>query len=98
MDIISSELSVHDEVRFGPFFLNVPTRRLRHNATTVPLKPKEAELLVLLAAHHGKAVSRDEIMETLWSLQKATDYALSQTVYRLRRALEVFDPTSDYVR
>lgn len=98
MELNSAEPLELDCVRFGPFFLNPSTRRLRHNATVVPLKPKEAELLVLLAARLGKPVSRDEIMESLWTPQKATDYALSQTVYRLRRALEAFDPTTDYVR
>jgi DNA-binding winged helix-turn-helix (wHTH) protein/Tfp pilus assembly protein PilF len=98
MELTSAEPLELDSVRFGPFFLNLSTRRLRHNATLVPLKPKEAELLVLLAARLGKPVSRDEIMENLWVPHKATDYALSQTVYRLRRALEAFDPTSDYVR
>jgi DNA-binding winged helix-turn-helix (wHTH) protein/Tfp pilus assembly protein PilF len=94
----SAEALASDDVRFGPFFLNLSTRRLRHNAAMVPLKPKEAELLVLLATRMGKPVSRDDIMEALWSGQKATDYALSQTVYRLRRALEAFDATSDFVR
>ncbi|HVA29334.1 MAG TPA: winged helix-turn-helix domain-containing protein [Candidatus Baltobacteraceae bacterium] len=98
MNDIYAEAPVGGDIRFGPFFLNVSSRRLRHNATTVPLKPKEAELLVLLATSLGKAVPRDEIMESLWGLHKATDYALSQTVYRLRRALENFDPTGDYVR
>ena len=87
-----------DRVRFGCFFLYRSTRQLRHNATTVPLKPKQVELLILLAQRLGSPVSRDEIMKALWGPQKATDYALSQTVYRLRRALEAFDPSTDYVQ
>lgn len=98
MELTSVEPLERDRVRFGLFFLHLSTRQLRHNATTVPLKPKQVELLVVLAERLGRPVSRSEIIKTLWGPQKATDFALSQTVNRLRRALEAFDATTEYVR
>jgi DNA-binding winged helix-turn-helix (wHTH) protein/Tfp pilus assembly protein PilF len=98
MNGTSAEPVERDRIRFGPFFLHLSTRQLRHNATIVPLKPKQVELLALLAERLGKPVSRSEIMKRLWGPQRATDFALSQTVNRLRRALEAFDATTDYVR
>jgi len=78
--------------------LDVERRRLLHNAAQVPLKPKEADLLVLLSSRACNTVSRDEIIEGLWPGAVASEAALSQTVYRLRRALADFDPSTDYIR
>ncbi len=91
-------VAIASEISFGAFTLNVERRRLLHNAAVVPLKPKEADLLVLLTSRASATVSRDEIIEELWPGVVASEAALSQTVYRLRRALAVFDPTSEYVR
>jgi DNA-binding winged helix-turn-helix (wHTH) protein/Tfp pilus assembly protein PilF len=86
------------EISFGAFTLNLEQRRLMHNAAVVPLKPKEADLLVFLAGRPSATLSRDEIIEELWPGTVASEGALSQTVYRLRRALADFDPTNEYVR
>jgi DNA-binding winged helix-turn-helix (wHTH) protein/thioredoxin-like negative regulator of GroEL len=98
MELTSLEPIEGERIRFGPFCLHVSTGRLLHNATPVPLQSKQAELLVLLAKRAGRAVSRDEIMESLWGTSQPYDCALSQAVNRLRRGLEAFEATTDYVR
>lgn len=86
-----------DEIEFGSFVLSLAQRRLWHAGTQVQLMPKEAELLALLVERWPNSVSKDEIIERLWP-SPASDAALTQTVYRLRRALARFEPDETYVR
>lgn len=51
------------------------------------LEPKVADLLFLLAATPGEAVSRERIMEALWPGQVVGDDSLARAVFKLRQAL-----------
>lgn len=84
------------EVTFGRFLLSLPQRQLWHDGQPVALKPKEIELLALLAERRPATVLRDEIIDRLWR-GSASDAALNQTVYRLRRALSKYDNT-EFIR
>jgi DNA-binding winged helix-turn-helix (wHTH) protein/Tfp pilus assembly protein PilF len=96
--MIESKFPTDGELQFGPFWLNVDARILRCRGDVVPLKPKEAELLVLLVRAHPGTVSKDAIVEALWPDAVASDAAISQTVYRLRRALAERDASSYCIR
>jgi DNA-binding winged helix-turn-helix (wHTH) protein len=86
-------------VTFGPFVLSVAQRRLCCASERVPLTPKEIELLVVLAEHESHIVSKDELIARLWGGEAASDAALTQTIYRLRRTLaEYADGDDDFVR
>ena len=87
-----------NEVTFGPFVLSVAQRRLWHAGARVALKPKEAELLALLAERRPGTISKDEIIEHLWRGAAASDAALTQTVYRLRRVLGRYASERDFIR
>jgi DNA-binding winged helix-turn-helix (wHTH) protein/Tfp pilus assembly protein PilF len=89
---------VGNEVSFGPFVLSVAQRRLWHDGSRVALKPKEAELLALLAERRPRTISKDEIIERLWQGAAASDAALTQTVYRLRRTLGRYAGERDFIR
>jgi len=89
---------VGNEIAFGPFVLSVAQRRLWHGGSRVALKPKEAELLALLAERRPGTISKDEIIERLWRGAAASDAALTQTVYRLRRALGRYAAERDFIR
>ncbi len=77
----------HDEVVFGPFRFDITQQTLWHGSTNVDLKPKEALLLALLAAKRPNAIAKSEIIEALWPGSEPSDAALTQTLYRLRQAL-----------
>jgi transcriptional activator of cad operon len=51
------------------------------------LEPKVADLLFLLAARRGEAVTRGEIMDALWPGQVVGDDSLARAVFKLRQAL-----------
>jgi DNA-binding winged helix-turn-helix (wHTH) protein len=88
---------VNNEITFGPFVLSVTQRRLWRNGSRVALKPREAELLAVLAEHRPRALGKDELIERLWG-GAATDAALAQTVYRLRQKLEGFAGHHSFIR
>ena len=43
------------------------------DGTTIQLKPREYDLLVFFLKNKGKAISRDEILDTLWGLNYIGD-------------------------
>jgi len=81
-----------DEVLFGPFRFDIARQTLWHGQTNVGLKPKEALLLALLAANRPNPVAKNDIVEALWPGSEPTDAALTQTLYRLRQALNRYAP------
>lgn len=59
----------------------------------VHLEPKATELLNYLASRSGEVVSRDEMLETVWPNVIVGDEVITNTVAKLRRALQD-DPKS----
>jgi DNA-binding response OmpR family regulator len=55
-----------DVLHAGPLDLDVAARRARVNGVTVDLRPKEFDLLALLAANAGNVVGRERIMAEVW--------------------------------
>src|SRR5262245_30005150 len=58
------------------------------DGAAVPLIPRYFDLLRLFLETRGRAVSRREILDTVWSDVVVTDGALSQAVRSLRRVLD----------
>lgn len=74
-------------ILFGPFRLDGRLRRLFEGDRMVHLKPKEWDLLSFLVEQRGRLVSKEELVEALWPRQFVSDANLTQTIYRVRRAL-----------
>lgn len=74
--------------RFGRFTLDPAQRRLWKDAAPVELEAKVFDLIVLLLQNHPQAVSRQDAVEALWGHRPVTDTALSQLLYKARRALD----------
>jgi DNA-binding response OmpR family regulator len=55
-----------EPVTLGDLVLDETGRRCTLHGTDVPLRPKEFELLALLARHAGQAVSRETLMTEVW--------------------------------
>ncbi len=73
--------------RFGPFRLDPVSYRFFCEGSPVQLAPKALDLLLLLVAHPGALVSKDDIMRALWPDVAVTDNALTQVVSDLRQTL-----------
>jgi DNA-binding winged helix-turn-helix (wHTH) protein/Tol biopolymer transport system component len=74
--------------RFGEFVLDLDGGFLRRNGDEVPLRPKSFEVLTYLVLHHGRLISKDELVKAVWSDAAVTDNSLSQCLFEIRRALE----------
>lgn len=53
----------------------------------VRLAPKVMEVLVALAEHPGRVVSREELLDTVWPGLVVTEHTLSRCIYQLRHEL-----------
>jgi DNA-binding winged helix-turn-helix (wHTH) protein len=93
------ETSTEDNVdvrklyRFGRHQLIPGERTLLRDGQPVPLTPKVFDLLCYLAAHHGHALSKDEIMKAIWKDTVVEEANLSQNISVLRKALGQGDET-----
>src|SRR5678810_1115122 len=76
------------QYRFGEFVLDLDTGFLRRNGRDVPLRPKSFEVLTYLVVHHGKLVTKNELVEAVWRDTAVTDNSLSQCLFEIRRALD----------
>ena len=77
-----------DVIRVGPFQINVTTQSATLSAVPLQLTGAEFQLLVLLARHRGKILSRDRIMDETRGVDwEAYDRSIDVLVSRLRQKL-----------
>jgi len=77
-----------DRVSFGPFALDLATRSLTRDGTSVPLTTGEFSLLKALAQNAGQPMSRDKLMELARGRElESSDRSIDVQVSRLRRLL-----------
>ncbi len=75
-------------VQFGEFILNLETRILSQNDTEVELTGGEMELLIILATHPNRVLSRDRLMDLLNAGDSDSfDRSIDVRITRLRRKL-----------
>ena len=55
------------------FELDLVAHELRLNGRAVHLRPKEFQLLAMLAAHPGRAFTRRQLLDRVWGLDQAGD-------------------------
>ncbi|MGB0036711.1 MAG: tetratricopeptide repeat protein [Candidatus Acidiferrales bacterium] len=75
--------------RFAAFELDATSGELRKHGFRVRLQDQPLRLLLLLIAHPGDVVTRDQVREELWGRQTFVDFdrSLNKAVVKLRQAL-----------
>lgn len=73
--------------QFGEYRLNGESRLLTCLGKPIPLTPKTFELLLLLLDSQGRALSRDELIGSLWRDTFVEEANLSFQISSLRKAL-----------
>jgi len=71
---------------FRDFLLSYQTG-LQRAGKRLEIEPKALELLVYLVANHNRIIDRDEILEHVWNNEVIEEATISQTIYKLRKAL-----------
>jgi DNA-binding winged helix-turn-helix (wHTH) protein/TolB-like protein/Tfp pilus assembly protein PilF len=74
-------------ISFAEFELDVEMRRLRRDGEPVTLNAKTFDLLAFLAENNGRIVSKDEILDAVWTGQFVEEANLSVQISALRKAL-----------
>lgn len=73
--------------RFEDFELDAHKRLLLRNGQPVSLPSKALDLLLILIESQGRALTKQELMESLWADQIVEDANLTVTMSTLRKAL-----------
>jgi TolB-like protein/DNA-binding winged helix-turn-helix (wHTH) protein/tetratricopeptide (TPR) repeat protein len=81
------------EFKVGDWLVYPTENLIRDGQETRSIEPKAMDLLVVLAKAKGELVTRDSLMNVLWSGRYVTDYALNNLVASLRRHLHKNDNT-----
>lgn len=74
------------EFQSGDCVIRPATRRLLRDGAEVELEAKVFDLILLLVRDHARALDKQELIEKLWGKRPITDAALSQLIYKARRA------------
>ncbi|MBV9211914.1 MAG: tetratricopeptide repeat protein [Acidobacteria bacterium] len=72
---------------FGPFFLDVPARRLLRGGRALPLTTRLFDILLLLIEHRGEIVTKKTLFDEIWPDITVEENNLTVAVSGLRRVL-----------
>lgn len=72
---------------FGEFTLDVDGGALRKGSDEVRLRRQSFEVLHYLLEHHGRLVSKKELLDSVWGDTVVTDGSLTQCMIDVRRAI-----------
>jgi DNA-binding winged helix-turn-helix (wHTH) protein/tetratricopeptide (TPR) repeat protein len=75
------------DFRVGEWLVEPSLDRLSRNGTVLRLRPQLTNLLVVLAEHAGKTVSKDEILARVWEGQFVAESGMTRCIAELRQAL-----------
>lgn len=66
MEKTNASAPPHETLTFDNLVINLTRREVTLNDQPLQLKPKEYELLLFLAEHHGQMLSREFVLERVW--------------------------------
>ncbi|ETW97891.1 MAG: hypothetical protein ETSY1_21040 [Candidatus Entotheonella factor] len=73
--------------RFEAYLLDTARRELWHQGKVVPLEPKVYQVLVYLVQHADRIVTREELLDNIWSGIHVQDAVVSRCIREVRAAL-----------
>jgi len=73
---------------FGAFELNPDRGTLLKNGVEIPLRHQCFEVLKYLVEHHGTLVTKQELMDAIWTDVIVSESSLPQCILAIRRALD----------
>jgi TolB-like protein len=72
---------------FEDFTLDKQARELRRGGTVVPIEPQVFDLLVYLIENRERVVSKDQLIESVWSGRIVSDSTLDSRINSVRKVL-----------
>jgi DNA-binding winged helix-turn-helix (wHTH) protein/TolB-like protein/Tfp pilus assembly protein PilF len=83
---------------FRGFIFEPAAGNLFHQGKLVDLAPKVASCLAYLVRHHGRLVTKEELINEIWKDTFVEDNALSYSISQLRKALLALDPDAEFIK
>lgn len=78
-----------ENIKFGPFELDINKKCLLKNSEIMPLTPTEYAIVEFLIKNANKAISRDEILDEVWGKNYIGDIkTVDVNVRRIRQKIE----------
>jgi eukaryotic-like serine/threonine-protein kinase len=74
--------------RLGDWQVDPDLNRLSRPGHEIKIEPKVMDVLVFMASHPGEVLSRETILQEVWSGTHVTDEVLTYSVFELRKALD----------
>ncbi len=84
--------------RFGDFELATERYELRRNGEILHVEPLVFDLILFLARHPGRVVSRDEIVEDVWQGRQVSEATIDGCIKSARRILGDTGDQQTYIR
>ena len=72
---------------FGPFLLDVRTKRLYNDGRIVEMPVRHLAILLALVSQAGVLISKDALIQIGWGDVSTTDNSLAQAINKIRKAL-----------
>lgn len=76
-----------DRYGFGPYELDLRSRRLLRDGVAVSLSARHFDLLHMLVSRAGEVLSKDQLIAVAWPDVAVTDNSIEQAISALRRSL-----------
>ena len=76
---------------FGPFELYPSEQLLVRDGQAIPLAPKTFDLLLALVSNHGRLLTRETLMKTVWPDSFVEETHLTVNISLLRKTLGDMD-------
>ena len=86
----------HRGFAFGDFVLDLERCELLRDGAAVHLRPKSFDVLRVLVQRHGRVVTRQELLDEVWSDVVVTEESVAKCLIDIRRAIE--DPHQQLIR
>lgn len=74
--------------RLGEWLVEPQTNRVVRGEFETHLRPRVMDVLVFLASRYGQVVTKEEILDVVWSTRIVAESALSSAVAEMRQALQ----------
>ncbi|STV95538.1 cad operon transcriptional activator [Klebsiella michiganensis] len=75
-------------VRVGEWLVTPSVNQISRKGRQLTLEPRLIDLLVFFARHPGEVLSRDELIDNVWTRNVVTSHVVTQSVSELRKSLK----------
>ena len=80
-------------VRVGEWLVTPSVNQISRNGRQLTLEPRLIDLLVYFAQHPGEVLSRDELIDHVWTRNVVTSHVVTQSISELRKSLKDGGPS-----